>query len=241
MNAHPIDNKDAQINDKEQLSNLIDIMGLLDGGINQEEFLAVKDEMMESGITSEGLLGLFETDILKNLLNRPQIPVQIQRLTDSAKIPTYSHDTDACADIYADEDITIEPGETHPVNTGIALAIPDGFVVHVYPRSGLSVNTKLRLANSVGIIDAGYRDELKVPIWNAGDVPYRIEKGMRIAQMNIMQCPLFGFEEVEDIKEIPGDRSGGFGSSGLFEMANGLNEQNQKEIISQLEALNGEV
>lgn len=216
MKAHPIENQNEQSSEKEQLSQLIDLIGLFDGGIDQADFLETKEEMMNSGMTSDGLLSLFENDLLKNLLNRPELPVKIQKLTDTATIPTYSHFTDACADIYADEDITIEPGETHTVSTGLALAIPDGFVVHVYARSGLSVNTKLRLANCVGIIDAGYRDELKVPIWNAGEVPYHIEKGMRIAQMDIMQSPLIQFEETENVKEFGEDRLGGFGSSGLF-------------------------
>jgi hypothetical protein len=81
MKAIPI-----EPNDKEKLSNLIDIMGLVDGGINEEEFFEIKDQMMNSGITSEGLMNLFETDLLKNLLQRPAIPTKIQRLTDTAKI-----------------------------------------------------------------------------------------------------------------------------------------------------------
>lgn len=213
MKAIPI-----EPNDKEKLSNLIDIMGLVDGGINEEEFFEIKDQMMNSGMTSEGLMNLFETDLLKNLLQRPAIPTKIQRLTDTAKIPTYSHSTDGCADIYADEDVVIKPGETYPVSTGIALAILDGYVVHVYARSGLSMKSGIRLANSVGIIDAGYRDELKVLLWNAGTEDFHVEKGMRIAQMDIMQSPVIDFEEVDNIKEIEGDRNGGFGSSGLFEM-----------------------
>lgn len=219
MKAHPIEN--PNLNEKEQLSNLIDLMGMLDGGINEQEFFEIKDQMMNSGITPEGLVSLFETDLLKNLLQRPAIPTKIQRLTETAKIPTYSHSTDACADIYADEDVIIKPGETYPVSTGIALAIMDGYVVHVYARSGLSMKSGIRLANSVGIIDAGYRDELKILLWNTSTEDFHVEKGMRIAQMNIMQSPVIDFEEIENIKEIKGDRNGGFGSSGLFEMEMG--------------------
>lgn len=241
MNAHPIDNKDTQTDDKETLSALIDLMGQIDNGINNEDFIELKEQMMNSGMTTENLLSLLGDSFAETIISRTIVDVQIQKLTDSAKIPTYSHTTDACADIYADEDVTIEPGETHPVSTGLALAIPDGFVVHIYARSGLSINTKLRLANSVGIIDAGYRDELKVPIWNAGDVPYHIEKGMRIAQMNIMQSPAIEFYEVDNIKDIPGDRLGGFGSSGLFDVENNLTEEVQEKIHAELDSFNGKI
>ena len=167
MKAHPIENKNTT-DDKETLSALVDLMGQIDGGIDDEEFQEFKDEIMSSGITTEGLMALLGNNFSEAILNRPIVDVQIQRLTETAIIPTYSHSTDACADIYADEDAIILPGCTAAVSTGIALAIPDGFVVHVYARSGLSLKTNLRLANSVGIIDAGYRDELKILCWNAG-------------------------------------------------------------------------
>jgi dUTP pyrophosphatase len=215
MKAHPIENKNTT-DDKETLSALVDLMGQIDGGIDDEEFQEFKDEIMSSGITTEGLMALLGNNFSEAILNRPIVDVQIQRLTETAIIPTYSHSTDACADIYADEDAIILPGCTSPISTGIALAIPDGFVVHVYARSGLSLKTNLRLANSVGIIDAGYRDELKILCWNAGTEPITIEKGMRIAQMDIMQSPAIEFHEVENVKDFGEDRMGGFGSSGLF-------------------------
>jgi dUTP pyrophosphatase len=215
MKAHPIENKNTT-DDKETLSALVDLMGQIDGGIDDEEFQEFKDEIMSSGITTEGLMALLGNNFSEAILNRPIVDVQIQRLTETAFIPTYSHSTDACADIYADEEAIILPGCTAAISTGIALAIPDGFVVHVYARSGLSLKTNLRLANSVGIIDAGYRDELKILCWNAGTEPITIEKGMRIAQMDIMQSPAIEFHEVENVKDFGEDRMGGFGSSGLF-------------------------
>ena len=215
MKAHPIENKNTT-DDKETLSALVDLMGQIDGGIDDEEFQEFKDEIMSSGITTEGLMALLGNNFSEAILNRPIVDVQIQRLTETAIIPTYSHSTDACADIYADEDAIILPGCTAAISTGIALAIPNGFVVHVYARSGLSLKTNLRLANSVGIIDAGYRDELKILCWNAGTEPITIEKGMRIAQMDIMQSPAIEFHEVENVKDFGEDRMGGFGSSGLF-------------------------
>lgn len=215
MKAHPIENKNTA-DDKETLSALVDLIGQIDGGIDDEEFQEFKDEIMGSGITTEGLTTLLGNNFSEAILNRPIVDIQIQRLTETAIIPTYSHSTDACADIYADEDAIILPGCTTAISTGIALAIPNGFVVHVYARSGLSLKTNLRLANSVGIIDAGYRDELKIPCWNAGTEPITIEKGMRIAQMDIMQSPAIEFHEVKNVKDFGEDRKGGFGSSGLF-------------------------
>lgn len=225
MKAHIIENQNpaSPQNDRELLSSLIDFMGQVDGGINNEDFQELKGQMMNSGMSSTDLFNLLGNNFAEALISRQIIDVKLQKLTDTAIVPTYSHTTDACADIYADEDVIIAPGATHTVSTGLAFAIPDGFVIHVYARSGLSVKTPLRLANSVGIIDAGYRDELKVPCWNSGTEPLHIEKGMRIAQMDIIPSPAMEFYEVENVKDIPGDRLGGFGSSGLFEMADSEN------------------
>ena len=223
MKAHIPENLTPPVDDRETLSAMIDFMGQIDGGIDNEEFKALKEQMMNSGMRTEDLFTLLGNNFAETLLSRQIIDVRLQKLTDTAVIPTYSHTTDACADIYADEDVVIAPGATHCVSTGLAFAIPDGFVIHVYARSGLSVKTSLRLANSVGIIDAGYRDELKVPCWNSGTEPLHIEKGMRIAQMDIMPSPAIEFYEVDNVKDVPGDRMGGFGSSGLFEMTDSEN------------------
>lgn len=223
MNAHIVENKTPQQDDKEILSSLIDFMGQIDGGINNEDFQELKKQMMGSGMSSTDLFTLLGDNFAEALISRQIIDVKIQKLTETATIPTYSHTTDACVDIYADEDIWIKAGETYPVSTGLALAIPDGFVIHVYARSGLSMKTGIRLANSVGIIDAGYRDELKILLWNSSTSDFHVEKGMRIAQMDIMPSPAMEFYEVESVKDIPGDRMGGFGSSGLFEIANSEN------------------
>lgn len=222
MKAH-IATPQPPADDKELLSSLIDFMGQVDGGIDNEDFQELKKQMMDSGMRTEDLFNLLGNNFAEALISRQIIDVKIQKLTDTAIVPTYSHTTDACADIYADEDVWLKPGETYPVSTGLALAIPEGFVVHVYARSGLSMKTGIRLANSVGIIDAGYRDELKILLWNSGSSDFHVEKGMRIAQMDIMPSPAIEFYEVENVKDIPGDRMGGFGSSGLFEMTDSEN------------------
>ena len=223
MDARIIEEKTNITNDKELLSSLIDLMGNIETDIDPEDFAEIKKQMLNSGMSTEDLFNLLGDNLAEIALKRQIVDVKIQKLTQTAKMPEYSHTTDACADIYADEDIIIAPGETHCVSTGLALAIPDGFMVHIYARSGLSVKTPLRLANSVGIIDAGYRDELKVPCWNSGTEPLHIEKGMRIAQMDIMPSPAMEFYEVDNVKDVPGDRMGGFGSSGLFEVTDSEN------------------
>ena len=168
------------------------------------------------------------------------IPIELCR--ENAIMPTYAHDTDAAMDIYCCEDITINPGETVIVPTGIKTAIPKGYALLIQPRSGQSVKTKLRVANTPGLIDSGYRDEIGVIIENieqpiqdidyhfyGGDSTtkpqiiidsilhgksYTLEKGQRIAQMRLVEAPTVSWMKVDDIGEIEGDRGGGFGSSG---------------------------
>ena len=168
------------------------------------------------------------------------IPIELCR--ENAIMPTYAHDTDAAMDIYCCEDITINPGETVIVPTGIKTAIPKGYALLIQPRSGQSVKTKLRVANTPGLIDSGYRDEIGVIIENIEqpiqDIDYRfyegdsttkpqiiidsilhgksytLEKGQRIAQMRLVEAPTVSWMKVDDIGKIEGDRGGGFGSSG---------------------------
>ena len=168
------------------------------------------------------------------------IPIELCR--ENAIMPTYAHDTDAAMDIYCCEDITINPGETVIVPTGIKTAIPKGYALLIQPRSGQSVKTKLRVANTPGLIDSGYRDEIGVIIENIEqpiqDIDYRfyegdsttnpqiiidsilhgksytLEKGQRIAQMRLVEAPTVSWMKVDNIREIEGDRGGGFGSSG---------------------------
>lgn len=203
--------------DKKDLEAMLTFFGQFYDG---EDFENIKKEILDSGIGFDGFQQLIENNFLELAIKRQILDTPIQLLTDTAKIPTYSHASDACADIYSDEDVEIAPGETHLISTGIALAIPEGFYCHVYARSGLSSKTSFRLANSVGIIDSGYRGELKVPCWNCGNEPLKIEKGMRIAQIDITPSPAMEFIQVDNVKEIGEDRNGGFGSSGLFEIQN---------------------
>ena len=160
--------------------------------------------------------------------------VPIEKCDERAKIPVYAHITDSGADLYALEDITIQPGETILVKTGLKVAIPRGYELQVRPKSGVSLKTKLRVANTPGTIDAGYRDEIGVIIDNIEppikalykseegyvvnfDVgkSYTIGAGQKFAQLVLMKVSKANFQEVKNVLSYEGDRGGGFGSTGL--------------------------
>lgn len=160
--------------------------------------------------------------------------VPIEKYDERAKIPVYAHVTDSGADLYALEDITIQPGETILVKTGLKVAIPRGYELQVRPKSGVSLKTKLRVANTPGTIDAGYRDEIGVIIDNIEppikalykneegyivnfDVgkSYTIGAGQKFAQLVLMKVSKANFQEVKNVLSYEGDRGGGFGSTGL--------------------------
>ena len=162
------------------------------------------------------------------------INIYIKLISDNATMPAYSHPNDAGMDVFASEDVMIYPGQTVAVPTGIALAIPDGYEIQIRPRSGLSLNTMLRIPNSPGTIDAGFRDEVKIIIHNASSDsseypvdmiygtsskgnpkgPYRINKGDRVAQMILAKTEHATFVTVDSVDEIGDNRMGGFGSTG---------------------------
>ena len=160
-------------------------------------------------------------------------------LTEGTDIPTYAHDTDAGMDIYSPDEYTIAPGETVIIPTGIKAAIPEGYALLIQPRSGQSAKTKLRIANTPGLIDSGYRDEIGVIVENieppfkdidyefdsTGNIhiksilhgqSYTIAPGQRFAQMRLVQVPKAEFVRVESVGEIGEDRGGGFGSTGTI-------------------------
>lgn len=140
--------------------------------------------------------------------------VQIEKMYPDAIIPTYAHNDDACADLYAHETVTIGPGMKKVVKTGIAVAIPHGYEGQVRLRSGVSLKTPLILANGVGTIDSGYRDEVGIILANISNVPYTVEKGTRLAQLKISPTYKAEWIEVDDITKIGSNRNGGYGSTG---------------------------
>lgn len=141
--------------------------------------------------------------------------INVKRLREGAQMPTYGTEYAAGADLYAclDDAVTIEPGETVAIPTGIAMELPIGTAGLVFARSGLSTKRGLAPANKVGVIDSDYRGEIKVMLYNHGKEPRQIAPGERVAQ--ILVVPVFtpGFQEVEALPDTVRG-VGGFGSTG---------------------------
>jgi dUTP pyrophosphatase len=142
----------------------------------------------------------------------------VQRLPHAADLPLPSYATEGSAglDLLAavDTEIELKPGARALVPAGIAIALPPGFEAQVRPRSGLAVNHGLTVLNAPGTIDSDYRGEIKVPLINLGETPFRITRGTKIAQMVIARHETAHFEEVS---ELPASErgAGGFGSTGM--------------------------
>src|SRR5690625_1491117 len=169
------------------------------------------------------------------------ISVGFKRLSDGATIPTKAHKTDSGWDLYASEDVIIEPGETVIVPTGIAVDLPKGFEAQVRPRSGVTAKTKLRV--QLGTIDNGYKGEIGVIVDNVnsfradnfvslltyidgktrldnsgglyGEGTYLIRKGDRIAQLVVQALPEVTAVEIDDFTQDSERGEGGFGSTGV--------------------------
>jgi len=134
----------------------------------------------------------------------------VRRLAEEARVPTRANPWDAGLDLYSIEDVMIKPGEIKVVRTGIAVAIPRGFVGLIKDRSSRALKGLHALA---GVIDPGYREEIKVVITNLGDKEVRIKKGERFAQLLIVPVAYLEPREVEELPPNDG-RVGGFGSTG---------------------------
>jgi dUTP pyrophosphatase len=138
----------------------------------------------------------------------------VEVLLHGAEAPSYAHPGDAGADLVSTEDVTLAPGERRTVGTGVSIALPDGYVALVVPRSGLAVNHGITVVNTPGTVDAGYRGEIKVILLNTDAAePYTIAAGDRIAQLLVLPVTRARFIPVE---RLPGTErgSGGFGSTG---------------------------
>ncbi|WP_082309396.1 dUTP diphosphatase [Leucobacter musarum] len=129
--------------------------------------------------------------------------------------PTYAHPGDAGADLRAAESVVLEPGERALIGTGVSIALPDGYVAFVVPRSGLAAKHGITVVNSPGTVDAGYRGELKVTLLNTDrSAAFAVEVGDRIAQVIIMPVSRAVFTPVPELPEsVRG--TGGFGSTGV--------------------------
>ncbi len=144
------------------------------------------------------------------------VQISLLRLDPELPAPSYAHPGDAGADIHAAVEVTLQPGERALVPTGIALALPEGFVALVHPRSGLAAKHGISIVNAPGTIDAGYRGEVKVCLVNTDtDEPFTVRRGDRIAQLVIQRFETATFVEVVDLPDsVRGD--GGYGSTGGF-------------------------
>jgi dUTP pyrophosphatase len=144
------------------------------------------------------------------------IEILIRRLDESVPLPSYAHPGDAGADLTTTVDVELKPGERAMVPTGISIALPDGYVALVHPRSGLAAKFGVSIVNAPGTVDAGYRGEIKVLLINLDPSgPVVLRKGDRIAQLVIQRFEHASFVEVDTLPEsVRGD--GGYGSTGGF-------------------------
>jgi len=138
----------------------------------------------------------------------------VQRLDPAAPLPQYAHPGDAGADLVTLQDVTLEPGERVVVGTGLAVALPEGYAGFVYPRSGLAARSGLTMVNSPGVIDAGYRGEIRVCLINTDRrTPIHLKRGDRIAQLVVQPVVRAAFTVVDALPDSARG-TGGYGSSG---------------------------
>ena len=144
------------------------------------------------------------------------VDIPIRRLDPELPMPAYAHPGDAGADLCTTTDVTLAPGERRLVPTGIALAIPEGYVGLVHPRSGLAHKHGLSIVNAPGTIDAGYRGEVQVCLVNLDPAtPITLRRGDRVAQLVVQQVTTARFVEADDLADsVRG--VGGYGSTGGF-------------------------
>ncbi|WP_139978408.1 dUTP diphosphatase [Nocardioides litoris] len=146
----------------------------------------------------------------------PDLEIPVLRLDPDLPLPVYAHPGDAGADLLTTVDVVIAPGERALVPTGIALALPEGYVALVHPRSGLAARHGVSLVNTPGTVDAGYRGEVKVLLINHDlHEPVELRRGDRVAQLVVQRFETAAFVEVD---RLPASArgSGGYGSTGGF-------------------------
>ena len=141
------------------------------------------------------------------------LKIKMQKVSD-IPTPSYAHKGDSGVDLYAAEEHTLKPMERKLIPTGLKLEIPYGYEGQVRPKSGLAIEHGISHANAVGTIDSSYRGEIKVPVINLGNKPYKIEKGKKIGQIIFAKVEEAVFEEVGILSNTTRNDNG-FGSTGL--------------------------
>jgi len=139
--------------------------------------------------------------------------IPLKRLDPDLPIPRHAHPGDGGVDLYAAEPATLLPGERTMMPTGIAIAIPDGYAGLVVPRSGLAARSGISIVNAPGLVDSGYRGELKVILVNLGQETVELERGDRVAQLVIVAVETQEYVEVDELPDSSRGE-GGFGSTG---------------------------
>lgn len=230
-------------------SQLLMRQALMTTGVSMEEFYkdfealpeAIKSMENLSDAKKDFLIQLFS--IMGNAAAETEgvakrfIQIPIEMCDPNARVPQYQNVDDAGADVYATEDFSLAPGEQKIIPLGFKVACPPGYAILVHPRSGLSATTKMRVSNSPGVIDTGYRGVVGVIVENIEpkfkDLEYHFDEnhkvvidsilfgntiniaaGQRFAQLRLVEVPKMAFIPVESVGEIGEDRNGGFGSSG---------------------------
>jgi len=143
------------------------------------------------------------------------VVANVEVLIASGEVPVYSHPGDAGADLHSAESLVLAPLSRATVGTGVTIALPDGYVAFVVPRSGLALKHGITIVNSPGTVDAGYRGEIRITMLNTdSEHPFPIEVGDRIAQLIVMPVSRATFIPVQ---KLPGSHrgDGGFGSTGM--------------------------
>ncbi len=138
--------------------------------------------------------------------------LKVKKVQMDAKLPQYGHMGDAGLDLFSSMDFVLEKGQVEAIPTGIKVAIPDGYVGLIWDKSGVSLKGVHRLA---GVIDSGYRGEVKVVMINLSDKPFAIDKEMKIAQMLVQPITMVCVVEAENLDDTSRGE-GGFGSTGKF-------------------------
>lgn len=222
-------------------------------GLRIEDFTNNLDELVQAvdDMAAEGVeLNDSKKDFLKfvfttfintmeesNMVPHRVITIPVEVCRDSAKLPTYATDGSAAMDIYSPAEYTIGPGECIIIPTGLKVNLPVGYALLIQPRSGMSRKTKLRIANTPGLIDSDYHEEIGVIVenidaplkdytleWNGAEMTegplygssFTIGKGERFAQMRLVEVPVVNWLPVESLGEFENDHGKGYGSSGRF-------------------------